>query len=238
MQKQIVLRIHEFFGGKYTYLLISLLILIFISPFITASGFTADGITAGGVGRWVVGLMTLLIFLSVIYSLRRKRSVFILFCALAFASFAADLLDITLSTVLTAVIDRGLFAFFCFATTIVIFLDIQRGKKVTQDTISGAISVYLLIAITFAMLYILLEMLQPGTFHYAAAATRGEGMSPIDFYYFSITTLTTVGFGDIVVATSHVKPLVMLESITGIFYIAILVARLVAARGGSDTACK
>jgi hypothetical protein len=48
-----------------------------------------------------------------------------------------------------------------------------------------------------------------------------------DFYYFSFITLATVGFGDIVAVNPFCKSVVMLEGIIGIFYIAILVARLV-----------
>ncbi len=51
-------------------------------------------------------------------------------------------------------------------------------------------------------------------------------MTDLDFYYFSVITLTTVGYGDITVVSPLAKTIVMMESITGIFYLAMLVGRL------------
>jgi hypothetical protein len=47
-----------------------------------------------------------------------------------------------------------------------------------------------------------------------------------DLLYFSFTTLTSVGFGEVTPATSHARSLVILEQIAGVMYVALLVARL------------
>jgi hypothetical protein len=81
-------------------------------------------------------------------------------------------------------------------------------------------------AVLFAFLYGLTEALAPGAFNIsgspAGGAARGE-----TFYYFSIVTLTTVGFGDITAAHPFARSLVMLEALIGQLYPAILIARLV-----------
>jgi len=51
-------------------------------------------------------------------------------------------------------------------------------------------------------------------------------LNPYNLYYFSFITLTTVGFGDIAVVSLPARSIVILESITGIFYLAIIVASL------------
>ena len=109
----------------------------------------------------------------------------------------------------------------------VVFRQVNQEGPVTAHRIRGAIALYLLIAMLFAFLYGLLEALAPGAFNIPAASTglpvaRGE-----TFYYFSIVTLTTVGFGDITAVHPFVRSLVMLEALIGQLYPAILIARLV-----------
>ena len=83
------------------------------------------------------------------------------------------------------------------------------------------------IAICYATLYNLIELIHPGSFHFAEIAKQGHSIVRFHFIYFSFTTLTTVGFGDITVVSRHAMPFVILEEITGIFFMAVLVARLV-----------
>jgi hypothetical protein len=96
-----------------------------------------------------------------------------------------------------------------------------------------SISVYLLIGLTWGVLYILIFMLQPGAFSLGASAdstTVSAGnyqhLFPI-FIYFSLTTLATIGYGDITPLTLQSRYAAVAEGITGQLYLAILVARLV-----------
>jgi voltage-gated potassium channel len=105
---------------------------------------------------------------------------------------------------------------------------VLRGGRITSDKIYAAICVYLLIGYAWTFAYAILDELQPGSF---AATTEG---GPVDYIarvmrlrYFSFATLTTVGYGDIVPRLPAARTLAMLEAITGQFYLAVLVARLV-----------
>jgi len=111
------------------------------------------------------------------------------------------------------------------ALILIVFRQVSEEGPVSGHRVRGAIALYLLIAVLFAFLYGLTEELVPGAFAMSASpggATRGE-----TFYYFSIVTLTTVGFGDITAVHPFVRSLVMLEALTGQLYPAILLARLV-----------
>jgi len=112
------------------------------------------------------------------------------------------------------------------ALILIVFRQVSQEGPVSGHRVRGAIALYLLIAILFAFLYGLTEALAPGAFTMpggqAGAAARGE-----TFYYFSIVTLTTVGFGDITAVHPFVRSLVMLEALIGQLYPAILIARLV-----------
>jgi hypothetical protein len=113
------------------------------------------------------------------------------------------------------------------ALVYVLLIQVSREGPVTGHRIRGAIALYLLIAVLFAFLYGLIEELAPGAFNMPADWTRGASSSGEAFYYFSVVTLTTVGYGDITAVHPLVRSLVMLEALIGQLYPAILLAQLV-----------
>lgn len=118
--------------------------------------------------------------------------------------------------------DLGTAALLTFVSYLV-SIRILRAKSIGSEQISGAISVYLLLAMVFARFYHLLEMAQPGSF-----LNQTSKLPPTyhDFIYYSFVTVTTVGYGDIVAANPAAKSLAMLEAIVGVFYLATLISRL------------
>ncbi|MBP1684122.1 MAG: hypothetical protein H6Q33_265 [Deltaproteobacteria bacterium] len=113
-----------------------------------------------------------------------------------------------------------------------------RQKQVTSETIAITISVYLLIGLTWGMLYITLFELHPDAFSFPAASSPTSDLSPDSqnvlpvFIYFSLTTLATIGFGDILPLTLQARYAAVAEGIAGQLYLAILVARLVGMQMG------
>ena len=107
-----------------------------------------------------------------------------------------------------------------------------RQREVTGETISMSVSVYLLIGLTWGILYIVLYESQPEAFNLGALRPPPRIWRPAsaplpDLIYFSLTTLSTIGFGDITPLTLQARYAAVAEGITGQFYLAILVARLV-----------
>jgi hypothetical protein len=126
------------------------------------------------------------------------------------------------------IVGDTLLTFFSLSALVyVVFLQVSREGPVTAHRIRGAIALYLLIAMLFAFLYSLTEELAPGAFSMPGEWSRAASSSGEAFYYFSIVTLTTVGFGDITAVHPLVRSLVMLEALIGQLYPAILLARLV-----------
>ena len=122
----------------------------------------------------------------------------------------------------------GLFILTCTIGFLVIVLwQVYREGPVTAHRIQGAVAAYLLLSIIFAVAYGLLENLHPGSFQTSSAVEEYSGRVSRSFYYFSVVTLTTTGYGDIIALSPYARTLVMLEALIGQLYPAILIARLV-----------
>jgi ion channel len=104
----------------------------------------------------------------------------------------------------------------------VLLRGLAEARNVTTETISQAFSGYLLIAIAFAQFYVILNNFIPGAFN-PPAPTGGISL----FIYFSFSTLTSVGFGDVTPLDPFVRIVAALEATTGIFYQTVVIARLV-----------
>lgn len=97
-----------------------------------------------------------------------------------------------------------------------------RATQVTSSVLAEAMISYLLVAIGFSQLYWIFNELVEHPFN--------QPISPADgttFLYFSMITLSSVGYGEILPVNPFVRLVAAFESMTGIFFIAVVVARLV-----------
>ena len=104
---------------------------------------------------------------------------------------------------------------------------VYREGPVTGHRVRGAIAAYLLLALCFSLAYDLIEYVHPGSFTLPFGGAQGIQTRSASFLYFSVVTLTTVGFGDITAVHPVARSLVMVEALVGTLYPAILLARLV-----------
>lgn len=108
--------------------------------------------------------------------------------------------------------------------TLVLLRYIFTARRVTQDVLLAAVTVYLLLAAMFVPIYGALELLQPGSF---VDNVLGAPVFWQQFIYYSLITLTTAGYGDIVPVSGWARALASAEAVIGVLYLAILLARLV-----------
>lgn len=109
------------------------------------------------------------------------------------------------------------------------FLTLQhvfRSGPITKARLQGAIAVYLLLAIAFGEAYWIVLQLLPDAFHFPPESA-GSGNEKSSLIYFSMTTLTTLGYGDILPLRPEARSLATLEGLIGQLYPAILIGRLV-----------
>ncbi len=112
------------------------------------------------------------------------------------------------------------------AISLVIGQAVFAPGRVTHHRIEGAIILYLNVAVIFTSVYRLISELDPAAFANVPAG-QSEAAAVSGMLYFSFTTLTSTGFGDILPVHPIARSLTNLEAVLGQLYLAILLARLV-----------
>ena len=107
-----------------------------------------------------------------------------------------------------------------------IFREVFRRGRVTRHTVRGGLCLYLLIGLIWALGFAILESLHPGAFRHEEIVER-EAMMQV-FIYYSLVTLSTLGYGDVVPILPLARSLAAIEAIIGQLYVAVFVATLVA----------
>jgi Ion channel len=121
------------------------------------------------------------------------------------------------------------FLFFAFAVA-VILRGLFEQKVIRADHVVGSCCGYLLVGVAWANLYMFVALVSPGSFHVnqeIAWQLGEEHTRRFLFNYFSLATLTTVGYGDITPIRPAASSLAVLEAVFGQFYVAVVVAQLV-----------
>ncbi len=197
-----------------------------------------------GAGTAVFGIAMVLLLLVALYNInvdelvgergrllaqsRRRR---ILGWTLATAAAAERIAIIFVQSWILNLVGSICWLLFVLFVTLSELRSVLKQKAVTGETICMAISVYLLLGLTWSFLYAVIFQLHPESYSGLVAPNPGhptelQHIFPI-LGYFSLTTLSTIGFGDITPLTLQTRYAAVAEGITGQFYLAILVARLV-----------
>lgn len=204
--------------GKFFYLFVALLGLVAIYPFFEV----------GGPRRIFLVFIAMAIPAAGVYAAGDSRRNFIIATALGVASLFGGLEALAGVEVLPGSALGLLFAlvFYIFIAGVIVS-HVLGHEEVATDTLFGAACVYLLLGLVWMVAYTLLERVHPGSFHFSSVDSSSGVPSIFDFLYFSIVTLTTLGYGDVAPVTARARSLAMLEAIVGVLFIALLIARLV-----------
>ena len=120
----------------------------------------------------------------------------------------------------------ALLAVFFGLTVYGLFPYLRNARSVTDEHLYTAVSIYLLLGMQWFALYSAIDVFFPGSIlHNGATLTDRHS----ELLYFSLVTLSTIGYGDVVPVYGEVRMLAALEGVTGVLYIAITVALLVSA---------
>ena len=220
------IRLKHIEGYQYVGLFGVLVGVMFIHPYLPSGGeYLSDR-----VNHLILGGLVALIPAMAIIALVEHRGMMIIAVALGIPA-TASLLNEGLGDplgggILTRVAPL---AFYLFATAVICY-HVVSERRVQIDTLFGAICGYLMLGYTWSWAYGTLIYAEPDSF----ASTYQLDDGGTGLFYFSFVTLTTLGYGDVVPLTAQARSLAMMESITGVLYLAVLVSRLVAMYGSTE----
>jgi voltage-gated potassium channel len=209
--------------GRFAGLLVAQLFFIFVTPLITD----------GELGALFLQLGVWSIIVAGIFAASARRGYLVISSVLALGAIIAwlgpDFLPGNLDEVA-----RMLTAALCFTMTAVIVVQaVMKHERVTADTVLGGINSYLLIAFAFMFVYATIVTLEPraylvqGQSMMEVLTTTSDAYSFALLLYFSFTTLTTLGYGDIVPVGSIARLTTSAEAVIGQLYVAIFIGRIV-----------
>jgi len=208
--------IEHFVANKYNHLLTALILMFVFSPRLEVRN-PSDKFP-------LFPLIMLIVLVSAIRTSIPKSKVFFMLLAIIVLNFVISLAiyflpkDLKINDLLIF-INSSIGCLFFIITIYVLSRQLFRVRYVTADTIKGGICAYMLIGFLWAIFYGLLMNINPDSFIYLGDKMR--------YVYFSFTTLTTLGYGDIVPAGRTASILTNSEAIIGQLYLTIFVARLV-----------
>jgi hypothetical protein len=202
---------------RFLYLLCSIVFLIVVSPFLEH-----------GVGSEILLICIITaVLVSAINSVSDKRGHLILACLLATPWFVTSVATTLSGTLYPEFYEAFFGSLFFTYTTVLIFSRVLKDKKVTSDTLYGAICVYILIGVTWSFFYVLIVTNSHDAFYINPVNNLDNILNWRDLSYYSFVTLTTLGYGDITPVAPIARSMAFLEAILGQVYLTIIIARLV-----------
>jgi voltage-gated potassium channel len=122
----------------------------------------------------------------------------------------------------------GMFIFFFFII-VIIFREITKETSINRNVLYGAVTVYMLLAFTWGLLFAILFILDHNSFRNMVIPVNAY-FSPVPFWYVSFLTITTLGYSNVAPASDLAKSFAMAEAVIGQLYLVLQVSLLVGLR--------
>jgi Ion channel len=208
-------RIH-LLDQSLTFFLAILLLLIFVV-------FPLAGL--GWLGKFIVDLVLSILLLSGAVATKRSRTLTILVVLMTIAGLVVHWTGVYVPKFGHPVLESILLLSCLFAFAAVTLTQVFSPGAINLHRVLGAVAAYLLIGLMWSYAYSLADLMVPGSIH--PTMSSQESTAPMGRYvYFSFTTLTTVGYGDIVPVHPVARTLAVAEALIGQLYPAVLIAGL------------
>jgi hypothetical protein len=194
-------------------LFLALLALLVAIPFLVESVY----------GRALIGLLNIVVLVTAVASVTRTKNSLVFAMLLGLPTLGFQILALQSGAQGHFVLSWSFGAAF-YAFTIAHLLHyVLRRDMMTADKLYGAVAAYAMIAIMWAYLFGVLQYFYPAAYAYLGTP---KTLDMPDLIFYSFTVLTTAGFGDISPLVIQTRFPTILEAVTGVMYVAILIARL------------
>ena len=210
---------------QFLYLLASLLLMLVVVP-VVDSHFIASLLKEA--------FLTAVLITAIVAN-RERRGLTISGIAVAAVALPLNWATIFFHSPLLIIMAYSAGIAFLGTTAAMILVSVFRDHLASMQAVVGAICVYLLIGLTWALMYSALEYAQQDAFIIpertivVRARDGRERTSYSQMVYFSFVTMSTLGYGDMIPRTPAAQTMAWMQSVLGQLYLAVLVARLVSA---------
>lgn len=174
-------------------------------------------------GRALVGLLNVFILVTAVAAIKQSRLSLLIAVLLGLPNVGFQFLALHSNLPGHFALSWGFGAAFYAYTIAHLLYYVLRRDKMTADKLYGAVAAYAMIAIFWAYLYGVLQYFYPGAFVYQGTP---KNLDMAELIFYSFTVFTTAGFGDITARLTQSRFPTILEAVTGVMYVAILIARL------------
>jgi hypothetical protein len=213
--------IEAFLKGRFSLLLITMIGLFFLVPLI--------GTTQKAIDQ-IFGWFSIAVLISCLRAIARSRHFFIfmvLMTVLNVVLGGSELLVKNEGTTFQMIVLGFRMIYF-----VLIFMSIMHfvlnSDDVTTDKICGAISAYLLMGVIWSLVYSIFFHMVPDSFSVPEAWVNTDSINGYWSIYFSFTTLTTLGYGDITPTKPLTQSYAVMQAALGQIFLGVIVARLIA----------
>src|SRR6516225_4588445 len=204
------------FRFSVSYFLGALVLNIFISPFV-------DRLRSGALIETM--LITLLLLCAVLSIAGGRRA--LVGVVLVAPAAIGEWLNYWRPELLIYVVTRGVGLLFIGFVIVQLLRFIVFAPRVDSEVLCAAVAGYLLSGLAWSIAYTLVDRLDPNSFAFTFGPKYSPSMQAFTGIYFSFITLCTLGYGDIIPVSDVARMLAMVEAMFGMFYVSLLIARLV-----------
>ena len=174
-------------------------------------------------GRIILAIVNVIVLLTAVAAVGRSWLSFVIAVILVLPALVFRFLALESSLPGYLALSWGFAAIFYLFILADLLHYVLRRDFMTSDKLYGAVAAYILVAMLWANLHGVTQYFYPGAYAYGGTP---KALDMTDLIFFSFTALTTAGFGDITPALIQSRFLTILEMVTGVMYVAILIARL------------
>lgn len=199
----------------------SLVLLLSLLFFLVLSAFLRDD----WISEVVLAVATFAILVVAILEISSKRTLPWPALLLTTTSLVITISSILRPTHTLRTANWLLLSLFFGYVSVTLFSFLEQASPISRAKLDACLGLYLILAIFYYAIFNLMQELRLGSF--METAPLPIQASRHSLLYFSLATLTTAGYGDVVPVTRPARMIASLEAVTGVFYVAITVARLV-----------